>query len=158
MKKKKAKGVLDDFLPIMCFLLFAVVIIFLVINYNAAVNQKTDLNAIGRKYMLKIETYGYLRDSDKISLANELNDAGFFADNGKSMITPDNIENCLKKTDDDGTITRTTETDVGYGKDVTLVISVYTDVSMLKSTDIFNPKFADEPTKIQVVYESTSKE
>lgn len=156
--RKKAKGMLDDFLPIVIFILLMAVLMFLNSDYNAAVNQKTELNAIGRKYILRVETYGYLTQDDQKRLANELNEAGFYANKNRAKITESNIANCLSRRNAAGTLEKTTLADVGYGKEVKLVLNVYTDVSTLKETNIMKAYFKKDVTAIAVTYNSTSKE
>lgn len=148
MLKKKKKGMVDDFLPIAMFVLIAAVMLFTSVNLNAAVNQKAEANSIARRYILKMETYGYLTDSALSGLASELNESGFYANSSGNAITAGNLD-----------IGTTTRTDVGYGNDITLTFTVYTDNRFLMGDgDLFNSYFEKRIVPITVTYRSTSKE
>ena len=145
MLKKKEKGMVDDFLPIVAFILLAAILIFMFINYNAAVNKKTEINFIARKYLLMMETQGYLTDGMKADLIQELEDEGFYGTNTKGAVSASNLAG-------------TTMSNVGYGNEITIVIEVYSNVKMLGSTDIFQAFFTDKIEQISISYSSTSKE
>lgn len=157
-KRKKARGMLDDFLPIIIFVMACAILMLSYVNFNTAVNKKISLNSISRDYMLKIESKGYLTAEDKDKLIVDLRNAGFYADVDKAQISSTNIDSCLKRTLSNGTVEGTTLSDVGYGNDVTLTIQVYTDVSMLTDANAFAPKFGEETHSISTSLKSTSKE
>lgn len=153
---KKKRGVLDDFLPTLIFLMLMAIMIFLFIGYNKAINQKTTLNSIARQYLLEMETSGYMTSAMKTNLVKDLNEAGFTTSDGSSLTT-NNIN-----------MNGTTFSDVGYGNRIQITINVYTKNMVLSSegkevtedTDwnMMEPKFKDEYKPITITYKSTSKE
>lgn len=148
MLKKKSKGMIDDFLPIAIFILIAAVLLFTSINFNTAANQKAQVNGIARRYVLKMETCGYLSDDMLAGLAQELNSSGFYANSSGAAVTAGNLN-----------IGTTTRTDVGYGNDITLTFTVYTDNRFLSGDgNIFTSFFENEIVPVTVTYRSTSKE
>ena len=83
MRKKimrnKQSAIVDDVLPIMMFVLIAGILLLFFINVNTAINRKTTLNQIARKYMLIMETQGYLYPDDIADLKSELSNNGYYA-------------------------------------------------------------------------------
>lgn len=73
-------------------------------SYMANLDKKTQVDSIARKYLLIMETEGYLSNANKTRLTQELNDVGFVTNsdsfNGSTMGTP-----------------------AGYGNDISLVIT-----------------------------------
>lgn len=47
-----------------------------VISSVGIMNTKSDINGVMRKYIIRMETYGYLTDDDETELLQELSDAG----------------------------------------------------------------------------------
>lgn len=155
--KKKKRGILDDFLPTLIFLMLMAIMIFLFIGYNKAINQKTMLNSIARQYLLEMETSGYMTSEMKTNLVRDLNNAGFSASDGSDLTV--------------GTVdmSGTTFRDVGYGNRIQITINVYTKNMVLASDDgktadqssnwnMMAPKFKDVYKPISITYKSTSKE
>lgn len=155
--KKKKRGILDDFLPTLIFLMLMAIMIFLFIGYNKAINQKTTLNSIARQYLLEMETSGYMTSEMKTNLVRDLNNAGFSASDGSNLT--------VETVDMNGTTFR----DVGYGNRIQITINVYTKNMVLASDDgktadqssnwnMMAPKFKDVYKPISITYKSTSKE
>lgn len=149
---KKTRGMLDDFLPIVVFVLLIAVMLFTFIGFNTAVNKKTAINQVAREYILKMEQVGYMNGEIQNSLLQRLKDLGYYGDETGSEITADIINDA------------TTTLDVGYGSDICLSFTVYTTNKLLRTDDgsgtwnLFSPKFEDSDyVPITITYYSTSK-
>ena len=152
--RRKQKGFVDDFLPMLIFIALSATIIFLLVNTNAAIAKKNTLNNIAREYMLRMESDGYLTANESGSneqkkLIQELNDAGFYKtnDGGRTKLPVD--ASCLAGT---------TYTDFGYGSKLTLHIEVYVD-TYYNMTDggFFTGIFIETPSRMEVTLTTTSK-
>ena len=150
---KKTHGMLDDFLPIVVFILLIAIMLFTFIGFNNAVNKKTAINQVAREYILKMEEVGYLTTPIKNSMMDRLTDLGYFGDEMGGPIT-ESIFNA-----------ETTKTHQGYGSDICLSFTVYTTNKLLQtddgsgSWDLFSPHFEDtDYVPITITYYSTSKE
>lgn len=153
--KKKSKGVLDDFLPTLIFLALMAILLFLFIGYNKAINQKTTLNNIARKYLLEMETTGYMTTEMQNSLKEELSAAGFAGNESGAEISRNNFYG-------------TTFTDVGYGNEMIINIQAYTKNMVIATSsgedatsdnwNMLEPHLKDEYKPIKITYKSTSKE
>ena len=146
---KKNNGMLDDFFPIMIFITLLAVMLFTFVEFNAAVNKKTEINQVARRYILKMEQVGYANQSISDSLIQELNDLGYHGDETGSPVTVGNIT------------ANTTKTHQGYGSDICLEFTVYTTNTWLSTEpgwDFFAPKFKESNyVPITIKYYSTSK-
>jgi hypothetical protein len=164
----KKKGMVDDVLPILMFVLIAGILLLFFINTNVAINKKTKLNQIGRKYMIIMESQGYLYPEDIDALESELADAGFCAepvtDSEGNPVTGTfgaiDVTTGLGYTGHaDGTNIYATQTDVGYGNQIELTLDVYcqTWLSTENGVDIFTPRLGKDMSNICVSLKSTSK-
>ena len=75
LKKRKGDIVSDFSIPLVTL----VIVGLLLTVFLESVKQNKlldDLDRIGRQYMLRMETYGYLKDNDKVELIEKLNDIG----------------------------------------------------------------------------------
>lgn len=146
---KKKHGMLDDFLPITVFIILLAILLFTFIEFNNAVNKKTEINQVARRYILKMEQTGYATQSIQDALVQELNDLGYAGDTSGSPVTTANIT------------ADTTKTHTGYGSDICLEFVVYTTNNWLSTEptfDLFSPKFEkSDYVPITVKYYSTSK-
>lgn len=171
--KLKKDGMIDDFLPLMAFVLIVAIILFTFIETNTAINSKADINAISRKYTLLLETQGHLTSNDQKNLVNDLNDAGFRANEAGALLTTSSIRNKDNFNENANTAQISYSGDsnnsVGYGQPVALQIKVFTDVKMLSEANIFDPtietgyydesgNYVKKYSPIVVKYHSTSKE
>ena len=111
---KKKHGMLDDFLPIMVFILLLTVLLFTFVEFNGAVNKKTEVNQVARRYILKMEQTGYATSSIQNAIVQELNDLGYAGDTTGAPVTTQNITD------------NTTKAHQGYGSDICLEFVVYT--------------------------------
>ena len=147
--KKKERGILDDMLPMVVFILLFAVLIFIFIEYNTAINKKTTINNIARNHLLKIETTGYMTDPIKLSLAAALKKEGFKADADGTEIDTSAASNLNWAAPTSA---------VGYGNEIYLTFTVYTQNYLMMSGGLFSPTFNGEYVPITVTYYSTSKE
>lgn len=147
---KKKHGMLDDFLPIIVFILLLTVLLFTFVEFNGAVNKKTEVNQVARRYILKMEQTGYATSSIQNAIVQELNDLGYAGDTTGAPVTTQNITD------------NTTKAHQGYGSDICLEFVVYTTNTWLSTDpefDLFSPKFEEsEYVPITIKYYSTSKE
>ena len=73
---KKCRGNIGDLLAVgFCILAMTVVMMCYMENVSL-IQQKTRVNQIARRYILRMETVGYLDVSDKGMLSRELEEAG----------------------------------------------------------------------------------
>lgn len=148
---KKDEGFLDDFLPLLIFLLIAAIMLLLFIETSAAINKKSSINAIARQYMLRLETQGCLTDADVSDLVDALNKEGFTDENGNPLTTSQ-IECDYSE--------KGTNNTAGYGNEVFLRLNVYTEQWIINpnDTDIWKIIFKKTYNPISIEYHSTSKE
>lgn len=97
----KRKGNVVDILPSMILLIAAMVLLIAFFDLYQALDRKEDVKQLSRRYMLSMETVGYLEAADKARLLQDLADLGI--------------------TDVD--LTGTTMSDAGYGNAIYLQIS-----------------------------------
>ncbi len=72
----KSKGNVLDFLSIMITILAMSIMVMAYLECTDLMLKKLEIGQISRKYILKMETEGYLKESDKVSLLRELKEAG----------------------------------------------------------------------------------
>lgn len=73
---KKCKGNIGDLLTVgICILAITVMMLSYLENVSL-IQQKTQVNQIARKYILRMETVGYLNEADRVLLLGELGEAG----------------------------------------------------------------------------------
>lgn len=126
-----------DILPSMLVLLAAIVLVTAYMDVCALLNAAEDVKQVSRKYILSMETKGYLDDEDRNSLIEELTD--------------------LNVTGID--LTGTTMSDVGYGNPIQLSISCNLPVEQLNTSsgDMLSFFFADGVMSIHEDRMSTAK-
>jgi hypothetical protein len=165
---EKNRGMVDDVLPILMFVMIAGILLLFFINTNVAINKKTKLNQIGRKYMIIMESQGYLYPEDINALEDELAAAGYCAkattDSSGNPVTGtfgvvDVTTGSGYKEHIDGTNIYATQTDAGYGNPIELTLDVYcqTWLSTGDTVDIYTPRLGKEMSRICIKLESTSK-
>ena len=73
---KKETGNVGDFPAVcICILLMTVLLVAYMDNVYL-LEEKTEVNQIARKYILRMETAGYLSEADSIGMCRELEEAG----------------------------------------------------------------------------------
>lgn len=153
--QKKVRGMVDEFLPTIVFLLIVAVLILVFINFNIAVNKKDTINGIARKYLLLSETQGGLTTGDINDLEEELAALGFAGNKNQGPITLNNFKKTISGTEN---TTLKGTSGVGYGKEVVLSICVYTNDERLTGGNVFDLKKEDKWLPVKIVYHSTSKQ
>lgn len=152
---KKSNGNLDDFLPILIFMMIASFILLLFIEVNVAINSKSKLNSIARQYTLKMETKGFLSEDDIKALVDHLNKNGFANADG-SDLTVDSFKNAA-----DYSGKSTNGVSVGYGNEVSLKFTVYSEqrLGYQEEEEEFLPfSLKKQFMPLTIEYHSTSKE
>lgn len=131
----KNKGSMMDFLsPLLCFLAFTIIVTGF-FNVMKTISQKDEVSQVARQYILRMETVGYLTDSDRVSLIHTLADMGV-----------SNID-----------LTGTTTSDVGYGNPIILNISGTLKMSSLDGSNLTNFVFQETEAPINERRMSTAK-
>lgn len=72
----KDDGSMVDFIYVIVALLILSIICVLMINWYSDMDKKTKIEMLGREYILRMETEGYLTDGDKDNFIENLNEFG----------------------------------------------------------------------------------
>ncbi len=131
---KKKKGEIDQYVIIILGILSFFIITIASLNYVSSTDKYITANQIARKYILKIESNGYLTPENSIKLRSELTNEGF-----------SNID-----------LTGTTMSEVKNGEDVFLFINYDQPVRHI-DIENFNIKFVNETQRVQISRSSTAK-
>ncbi len=105
-------------------------------GYIRIMNYKDDISLIVRKYLIRMETYGYLVSEDKESLLNELQELG------------------IEKIDLSGT----TVSEVDYGDIIYISIKGELTVKVFNITQLFTSHWGEETIYIDEYKSSTSQQ
>ena len=134
---KKRKGSIVDILPSMIMVIAAVMLIMVFFDLYQILSLNEDVKQIARKYMLTMETMGYLDPANQTTLVQELSD--------------------LQVTDID--LTGSTMSDAEYGIAVYLQISCKLPMEQLNMDgyDMLQFVFQDKSIPIRVRRMSTAK-
>ena len=134
---KKRKGSIVDILPSMIMVIAAVMLIMVFFDLYQILSLNEDVKQIARKYMLTMETMGYLDPANQTTLVQELSD--------------------LQVTDID--LTGSTMSDAEYGHAVYLQISCKLPMEQLNMDgyDMLQFVFQDKSIPIRVRRMSTAK-
>ena len=134
---KKRKGSVVDILPSMIMVIAAVILITVFFGLYQILSLNEDVKQISRKYMLTMETMGYLDAASRTSLMQDLSD--------------------LQVTDID--LTGSTMTDAGYGNAVYLQITCKLPIEQLNmdGNDMLRFFFEDGTIPIRVRRMYTAK-
>lgn len=73
---KKEKGNIGDLMAACICMLLMTVLLVAYMDSVRLVDEKTEINQIARKYILRMETVGMLTESDRLLLSRELESAG----------------------------------------------------------------------------------
>lgn len=73
---KKEKGNVGDLMAACICMLLLSVLLLAYMDSVRLIEEKTEINQIARKYILRMETVGMLTESDRLSLNRELEEAG----------------------------------------------------------------------------------
>ena len=132
---KKRKGSIVDILPSMIMVIAAVMLIMVFFDLYQILSLNEDVKQIARKYMLTMETMGYLDPANQTTLVQELSD--------------------LQVTDID--LTGSTMSDAEYGNAVYLQISRKLPQLNMDGYDMLQFVFQDKSIPIRVRRMSTAK-
>lgn len=70
------KGVVMDVLAVGICIIAMTIMMMVCLGSNALLNRKAQISQTARKYILKMETIGYLTADDKLALTQELKELG----------------------------------------------------------------------------------
>lgn len=133
---KKRKGSMVDVLPVCISILATAIVMFSYLSIIQMVEIDEQIDQLARKYILEMETVGYLQPSSVVALTAELTNAG--------------------ATDID--FSGTTMSDAGYGNPIYLYISCSIPYSKLETVGgFFDFHFEDNTFSITAKKMSTAK-
>lgn len=132
---KKRKGSVMDILHVGVAVCAMTIVMMSYLNNMQLISAKEDVNQVARKYILRMETMGYLDDTGRLNLVHDLQEIGV--------------------TDID--LSGTTISDAGYGNSIYLVIQGKLDGKQANISDIFNVIFEDKTVDIYEKRMSTAK-
>lgn len=101
MKLKKKDGIVDKVGIPLFTLFFGSIFILMTVYYSKDIDNKEQVDTVARKYLLKMETEGYLSSSNEALLKEELSNLGV-----KSV-----------------SLTGTTKSKVGYGNEIRIKVT-----------------------------------
>jgi len=133
---KKSSGSVTDVLSVVICMIAMSIIMMAYLNSIQLLNTKSEVSQLARKYILRMETVGYLTGSDKAWLTQELNTLG--------ISDPD--------------FSGTTMNEVGYGSPV--ILSIQGNINGKEAIwggGIFAVVFGDKSHPFQEIRMSTAK-
>ncbi len=134
--KKKSQGNIMDLVTIGILILAVSIVMMTYLETTELMMKKLEISQISRKYILKMETEGYLSPSNKDSMLIELHDAG------------------MRNVD----ITGTTMQPVTYGDTIMLQIKGALDMSLINNTEeIWDVGFQTRQIPLEEARMSTAK-
>lgn len=131
---RKKKGEIDQYVIIVLGILSFFIITIASLNYVGSTDKYITANQIARKYILKIESNGYLTPENTIKLKSELTNQGF-----------SNID-----------LTGTTMAEVKNVDDVFLFISYDQPIRNI-AIENYSIKFVNEAQRVKISRSSTAK-
>ncbi len=132
---KKREGSILDVLTVLVSILAMSVVMVAYLSNVQIVSVKEDISQVGRKYILRMETVGYLTATDRAYMNQELAALGLT-----------NIS-----------LSGTTMSDVGYGNPITLKISGRIQGREMIGNDLFSITFGPREYEIVEKRVSTAK-
>lgn len=135
MAKRKDKGMLDQFLPAMVVIVLLAVLWAGSMVCASQIDKSSDIRQVGRTYLLKMETDGYLTEENRILLLADLAALG------------------MEQIDLSGT----TFTDVGYGNRIHLVIRGVVQLTDLDYKGFASPLFTTRQAGVSIKKISVAK-
>ena len=131
---RRKKGEIDQYVIIVLGILSFFIITIASLNYVGSTDKYITANQIARKYILKIESNGYLTPENTIKLKSELTNQGF-----------SNID-----------LTGTTMAEVKNVDDVFLFISYDQPIRNI-AIENYSIKFVNEAQRVKISRSSTAK-
>lgn len=134
-KKEEGSVAIVDMIPLILTVVVVGLLGILFTSWTVNFNRKNEIDIIAREYLLRMESNGYLTDSDVIELNNDLKDAHM--------------------TDID--ISGTTITEVQNGDTIVVSIKGKLELLSFKILDIFSTEEDLEQKDISITKKSTAK-
>lgn len=132
---KKRDGSVLDVLSVLIVVIAVIILMTAFLNNMQLLEKKEDISQVSRRYILRMETVGYLESRDRTEMLYELEKLGM--------------------TEID--LTGTTLSDVGYGNPVTLIIKGKLPGSVLSGSDLLKLMFTNQEWVITEKRMSTAK-
>lgn len=135
MKRRKDKGMLEQFLPaIVIIVLMAVLWTGSMVNASH-IERSSDIHQVARTYLLRMESDGYLTEENKNLLMAELTDLEM----------------------EDINLTGTSFTDVGYGNTVRLIIRGVVNLKDIRFRGFASPMMTTRQAEVAINKVSVAK-
>ncbi|MBQ8822991.1 MAG: hypothetical protein IJZ82_10135 [Lachnospiraceae bacterium] len=132
---RKSKGSLLDFMTVCISLLAMVLVVMVYLNLSELMLTKLEVSQVTRKYILRMETKGYLDEGDKSALLSELASLGMREiELGGSTLSP-----------------------VGYGENICLSVKGMVTGRVLNSEDSWLNGFVQREFMVEENRMSTAK-
>ena len=135
VKKKKEGAVIENMLVALIGIVMMTAFLVIIFGAFSSISNKWQMRQVAREYMLLMETKGYLCDTDKATLLDELKEYG------------------LKDVDLSGT----TLSPVGYGDRIYLCIKGTYDENVLAFADGIS-RVAKREVTVQIKLQTTAKQ
>lgn len=135
MKFNKKDGTVGKMGIILLALISMFIALMMMISAFGDMENKSKVDSIGRKYILSMESKGYLSNEDEIKMINELKSIG-----GKNIST-----------------VGTTKSKVGYGNDIFLKVNGQIEVSAYEFKAPFDIKKTTELVNMEIDLSSIAK-
>lgn len=132
---KKKDGRVDKGATLFFFIMIIAIMTIISLNAFNDMDSKNNIGHVGRNYMLRIESNGYLTGEDEQNMVEELKNLG---------VTNINV-------------TGTTKSKVGYGKKCNLNVSGKFNLTILEIINTFNVKEGTKTVDISIDKKSTAK-
>lgn len=132
---KKESGVIGQLLPSLLTLFVVFFLLMTYINMSKAIEKKNAMDVLARQYIIRMETYGKLTESDRDDLKAQLESLGCA-----------NID-----------FTGTSLTEVGYGNTVVLCIKGTMPIGVLSWLDGLDTDFSTNMVPFSIYKASTGK-
>lgn len=133
--KKKDAGMLGHFLAAILTVFCILLVWFGFTVFTGNIDRSTEINQVARRYLLRMETDGYLTPENRELLTAELEELGVSG-----------ID-----------LTGTSFTDVGYGREVRLHIRGNATVKVFELEDLFKAKTALKKVPLEINKVSIAK-
>lgn len=136
-KRKKSEGSVLELLSVCLCILAIAVIMLAVLGCVSLIMKKSEVSQISRKYLLRMETLGYLTDADRTLMISELTQIG--------------VKNI--------SLGNTTLTPVGYGEKITIEVNGTVRAGIMTSAErVFQEGLFESDVQIKSKMESTAKQ
>lgn len=135
MNLKKKDGNVGKMGVVLVSLIAMFILLMITIFSFSDMEKKTSIDEVGRNYILRMESTGFLTNSEEVNMINDLKKLGV-----KNISTAGS-----------------TKSKVGYGKEISLNASGVVDVTSYVVKDLFKIEKVKTPVDIKISKTSTAK-